>query len=74
MTKELKTNMISADAEKTQCLLLCGLFLATCSRGWVQHRRNDPGPCRILFVFSLNPEMLIVCTGKRIQTNKQFSS
>ena len=34
---KLKTSVISAAAERKQCLLLGGACLATCSRGWVQH-------------------------------------
>ena len=33
MTKELRTNMISAPGEDKQCLLLCGVCLAVCSIG-----------------------------------------
>ena len=33
MTKELRTNMISAAGEDKQCLLLCGVCLAVCSIG-----------------------------------------
>ena len=37
--KESKTNVASAaSAQKTQCLLLCGVCLAASSRGWPQHR------------------------------------
>ena len=57
---KLKTNVISADAEKKQCLLLGEACLAACSKGWVP-------PCGMtlllnvfffLFVFSPNPETL----------------
>ena len=34
---KLKTNVISAAAERKQCLLLGEACLAACSRGWVQH-------------------------------------
>ena len=34
---KLKTNLISAAAERKQCLLLGEACLAACSRGWVQH-------------------------------------
>ena len=33
----LKTNMISAAAKKTQCLLYFGVYLAACFRRLVQH-------------------------------------
>ena len=35
----LRTNVISAAAEKKQCLLLGEVCLAACSRGWGQHCR-----------------------------------
>ena len=34
---KLKTNVISAAAERKRCLLLGKVCLAACSRGWVQH-------------------------------------
>ena len=36
---KLKTSVISAAAERKQCLLLGKAYLPACSRGWVQHCR-----------------------------------
>ena len=69
LTKELKTNMISAAVEKTPCLLPFGACLATCSRGWAQH-------CAMtlrLSAFCLGSRRILrwqVCTGKRSGENE----
>ena len=42
--------------------LLRGVCLTNCPRGWAC---NDLAPECFLFVFSSNPEMFQVCTGKR---------
>ena len=56
---QLKTKVISAAAQRKQCLLLGEACLAACSRGWVQGAsRNDLAPERSLFVFSPNSEAL----------------
>ena len=34
---KLKTNVISAAAERKQCLSLGEAYLAACSKGWVRH-------------------------------------
>ena len=52
MTKELKSTMISAVAEKTQCRQLYSVYLAACYRGWAQHCKT----ALCLFVLSPNPE------------------
>ena len=55
---KLKTSVISAAAERKQCLLLGGACLATCSRGWVQHCGMTLLLNVFCFMFSPNPEML----------------
>ena len=50
--------MISAAAERMQCVLLGEACLAACSRGWVQHCGMILLLNVFLFVFSPNSEML----------------
>ena len=63
MTKELRTNMISAAGEDKQCLLLCGVCLAVCSIGPSKfdivgiHRQCHINPCS---------------TGKQCHINQMF--
>ena len=59
MTEELKTNTISAAAEKTKCLL----HFEVCLQGSLLQRvgaalLNDLAPECFLFVFSPSPKML----------------
>ena len=61
---KLKTNVISADVERKQCLPLGEACLAACSKGWVRHR----GMTLLLNGFCLSSRQIqrcSVCTGKR---------
>ena len=61
--------MISAAAQKTQCLLLGGVCLAACSRGWVQHCRMTL--CLSAFCLcSHRTQRGIASTGKRNRENE----
>ena len=65
----LKTNVISAAAERKQCLSLGEACQAACSRGWVQHY----GMTLLLNVFCLcfcQLQRCSVCTGKRNGENR----
>ena len=67
--KQLKTNVISAAAERKQCLLLGEACLTACSRGLVQHRRM----AMLVNVFCLcfcQIQRCSVCTGKRSGGNR----
>ena len=66
VSEELKTNMISPAAEKTQCLLLCGLCLAACSRRWAQH-----WPCAWLLFVRAFSESIIFITLEQFPWNKK---
>ena len=65
---KLKTNMISAAAERKQYILLSEACLAACSRGWVLHCGMTL-PLNVFCLCSHQIQRCSVSTGKRSREN-----